>query len=69
MGKIYGTIAVRFYLNFLLLRSNVPETQALEELGLRRYCCRRMLLTHVDLVVKLLNYNRQDKRDDIEVES
>lgn len=30
--------------------------QALDDLGLTRYCCRRMLLTHVDLIEKLLRY-------------
>jgi len=29
---------------------------AMDALGLKRYCCRRMLLTHVDLIEKLLRY-------------
>lgn len=33
------------------------ESEALDELGLKRYCCRRMLLAHVDLIDKLLSYN------------
>lgn len=32
-------------------------SEALDGLGLRRYCCRRMLLTHVDLIEKLLHFN------------
>ena len=35
--------------------------EALEALGLKRYCCRRMLLTHVDLIIKLLDYSRGNK--------
>lgn len=31
-------------------------SDALDALGLKRYCCRRMLLGHVDLIEKLLNY-------------
>jgi DNA-directed RNA polymerase I, II, and III subunit RPABC5 len=33
-----------------------PEGLALDQLGLRRYCCRRMLLTHVDLCDRLMQY-------------
>lgn len=47
-------------------RVQTPATQlvligysdAMDKLGLVRYCCRRMVLTHVDLIEKLLLYNR-----------
>ena len=39
-------------------------SEALDELGCKRYCCRRMILTHVDLIVKLLHYNIYEKEQD-----
>jgi DNA-directed RNA polymerase I, II, and III subunit RPABC5 len=37
-----------------------PNSEALNQLGLKRYCCRRMVLTHVDLIEKLLDYSPTD---------
>eukprot|EP00818_Percolomonas_sp_WS_P004276 CAMPEP_0117434726 /NCGR_PEP_ID=MMETSP0759-20121206/100_1 /TAXON_ID=63605 /ORGANISM="Percolomonas cosmopolitus, Strain WS" /LENGTH=78 /DNA_ID=CAMNT_0005226223 /DNA_START=113 /DNA_END=349 /DNA_ORIENTATION=- len=57
-GKVIGN-KYDSYLN--LLAHDVDEGRALDELNLKRYCCRRMLLTHVDLIEKLLLYNTMEK--------
>lgn len=47
-----------------LLQEDNTEGEALDKLGLQRYCCRRMILTHVDLIEKLLCYNRKFHHND-----
>ncbi len=44
----------------LLLTSLHGYRAALDTIGLKRYCCRRMVLTHVDLIEKLLDYSPMD---------
>ncbi|ORM40137.1 putative DNA-directed RNA polymerase [Babesia sp. Xinjiang] len=59
-GKVIGHLWERW---LDLLKQNVNEGDALDRLDLTRYCCRRMILTHVDLIEKLLVYNIYDKRN------
>lgn len=33
--------------------------KALDDLGVRRYCCRRMFLSHVDLINEIVVYGRK----------
>ncbi|MDX1534786.1 MAG: DNA-directed RNA polymerase subunit N [Thermoplasmata archaeon] len=46
-GKVIGS-AWEKYLQALDAGQNPQD--ALDELGLERYCCRRMILSHVDLI-------------------
>ncbi|KAK9702903.1 RNA polymerases N / 8 kDa subunit [Popillia japonica] len=57
-GKVIGN-KWEAYLG--LLQAEYTEGDALDALGLKRYCCRRMLLGHVDLIEKLLNYAPLEK--------
>lgn len=40
-----------------LLTSGLSPGDALTQLGLVRYCCRRILITHVDMLEKINNFD------------
>ncbi|XP_008821917.1 DNA-directed RNA polymerases I, II, and III subunit RPABC5-like [Nannospalax galili] len=56
-GKIVGNK----WEAYLGLLQAVHQGDALDALGLKRYCCHRMLLAQVDLIEKLLNYAPLEK--------
>lgn len=50
-----------------LLKAGNNQTKALDALGLRRPCCRRMLLTHVDLSFQHLKFKGMETAQNVNV--
>jgi DNA-directed RNA polymerase I, II, and III subunit RPABC5 len=52
-----AVIANRYEKYKKLLDEDYTEAEALDSLRLPRYCCRRMILSHIDLVDDLIPYS------------
>eukprot|EP00842_Homolaphlyctis_polyrhiza_P002726 jgi/Hompol1/3454/HPOL_001586-RA len=50
-GKVVGD---KWNPYITLLQNDVSEKDAMDQLGLKRYCCRRMVLSHIDFIEKIL---------------
>lgn len=40
------------------IKTNKDAKKVLDDLGIKRYCCRRMMLSHVDLIDDIMKYKR-----------
>ncbi len=52
-GKIIGSLWDDY--SKRVIAGEMPK-KVLDELGVKRYCCRRMLLTHIDLIHEIVKY-------------
>lgn len=52
-GKVVGNKWETF--NYLKSQ-NLSNDEIFNKLNLQRYCCRRMLLTHVEIIDKIIKY-------------
>ena len=52
-GKVTGNLWNKYK---EMLKSGISSDKALDDLGLRRICCRRILFTHVNMIDHILEY-------------
>ena len=41
------------------VQSGEDSKKVLDDLGVTRYCCRRMLLSHTEIIDEILNFNEE----------
>ena len=54
-GKVIGHLWQKYFETFRT--SSKKSDDILRELGVERYCCRRMLVSHVDLIRIIYKYD------------
>jgi DNA-directed RNA polymerase I, II, and III subunit RPABC5 len=52
----YKVIGNKWDLYNSLLKKGYSEADALDAIGFTRFCCRRMFISHVDIIDDLLKY-------------
>lgn len=56
-GSVIGHLYEKYQ---KLLKEGKPEKESLDELGVDKYCCRRMFISHVDMISDLIKYEKKD---------
>ncbi len=54
-GAPLGHLWEKFYER---VKNGEDPEKVLDDLGVKRYCCRRMLVSHVQLIEELVHYSR-----------
>ncbi|MFH2106604.1 MAG: DNA-directed RNA polymerase subunit N [Candidatus Micrarchaeota archaeon] len=54
-----GGLVGHLYEKYKELLKSKGEGEALDELGVERYCCRRMFIAHVDMIGEVSKYPRR----------
>jgi len=54
-GKVIGHMYEKYK---KMLEEGKPPKEAMDELGVIRYCCRRMFITHVELEDEVIKYRK-----------
>ncbi len=55
-------IAHKYYKFVELVKAGKDPAEALDELGVKRYCCRRMILSHVEIIDLFLKTGSSSRR-------
>jgi DNA-directed RNA polymerase subunit N (RpoN/RPB10) len=53
-----GSVIGDKYEEYKDMAKKLGNAAALDKMGFKRYCCRRMFLSHVDIASELLPYDR-----------
>jgi len=43
------------------VKSGEKSNKILDDLGLTRYCCRRMLISNIEIIDEVLKYNKKEE--------
>lgn len=44
------------------VKSGEKSNKILDDLGLTRYCCRRMLISNIEIIDEVLKYNKKEEK-------